>query len=163
MTRTDPAIHTNKRTTQWKKDDLTIELRMAELKATRAGRAQRSAPAPSVRYALADLVSLKASDVGMTDLAVGPSRSNADGFIDGGITRGEHTPITSCYYLLMDSLGIRERPNEAAPVEAEAKAASQTYPQKAGKENAAPDVLVIDHPEKKPVDAEADKPPALVV
>ena len=34
MTRTDPAIHTNKRTTQWKKDDLTIELRMAELKAT---------------------------------------------------------------------------------------------------------------------------------
>ena len=26
----------------------------------------------------------------MTDLAVGPSRSNADGFIDGGITRGEH-------------------------------------------------------------------------
>ena len=90
LTRTDPAIHTNKRTTQWKKDDFTIELRMAELKATRAGRAQRSAPAPSVRYALADLVSLKASDVGMTDLAVGPSRSNADGFIDGGITRGEH-------------------------------------------------------------------------
>lgn len=59
LTRTDPAIHTNKRTTQWKKDDFTIELRMAELKATRAGRAQRSAPAPSVRYALADLVSLK--------------------------------------------------------------------------------------------------------
>ena len=90
LTRTHPTIHTNKRTTQWKKDDLVIELRMAELKATRAGRAQRSAPAPSVRYALADLVSLKASDVGMTDLAVGPSRSNADGFIDGGITRGEH-------------------------------------------------------------------------
>ena len=90
MTRTHPAIHTNARTTQWKKDDLVIELRMAELKATRAGRAQRSAPAPSTRYALADLVSLKASDVGMTDLAVGPSRSNADGFIDGGITRGEH-------------------------------------------------------------------------
>ena len=63
----------------------------------------------------------------------------------------------------MDSLGIRERPNEPAPAEVEAKAASQTYPQKAGKENAAPpDVLVIDHPEK-PVDAEADKPPALVV
>jgi hypothetical protein len=43
----------------------------------------------------------------------------------------------------------------------EAKAAPQTFA-KAGKENAAPDVLVIDHPEK-PVDAEADKPPALVV
>ena len=45
---------------------------------------------------------------------------------------------------------------------AKAKAAPPAYPQKAGKENAAPDVLVIDHPEK-PVDAEADKPPALVV
>ena len=82
------------------------------------------------------------------------------------VCRGEHTPLTSCYYLLMDSLGIRERPNEPAPVEAEAKAASQTYPQKAGKENAAPDVMVIDHgapPTKPAVDAEADKPPALVV
>ena len=48
---------------------------MAELKATSAGRAQRSTPAPSMRVALADLVSLKASDVGMTDLAVGPSLS----------------------------------------------------------------------------------------
>ena len=75
---------------QWKKDDLVVELRMAELKATSAGRAQRSTPAPSMRVALSDLVSLKASDVGMTDLAVGPSRSNADGFTDGGITRGEH-------------------------------------------------------------------------
>jgi hypothetical protein len=75
--------------TQWKKDDLVVELRMAELKATSAGRAQRSTPAPSMRVALADLVSLKASDVGMTDLAVGPSRG-ADGFTDGGITRGEH-------------------------------------------------------------------------
>ena len=74
---------------QWKKDDLVVELRMAELKATSAGRAQRSTPAPSMRVALADLVSLKASDVGMTDLAVGPSRG-ADGFTDGGITRGEH-------------------------------------------------------------------------
>ena len=79
------------------------------------------------------------------------------------VCRGEHTPLTSCYYLLMDSLGIRERPNEPA-VEAEAKAAPAAYPQKAGKENAAPpDVLVIDHDVKKPVDAEADKPPALVV
>ena len=78
------------------------------------------------------------------------------------VCRGEHTPLTSCYYLLMDSLGIRERPNEPAPAEVEAKAAPQTFA-KAGKENAAPpDVLVIDHPEK-PVDAEADKPPALVV
>ena len=78
------------------------------------------------------------------------------------VCRGEHTPLTSCYYLLMDSLGIRERPNEPAPAEVEAKAAPQTFA-KAGKENAAPpDVLVIDHPEK-PVDAEADKPAALVV
>ena len=63
---------------------------------------------------------------------------------------------------LMDSLGIRERPNEPAPAEVEAKAAPQTFA-KPGKENAAPDVLVIDHDVKKPVDAEADKPPALVV
>ena len=66
----------------------------------------------------------------------------------------------------MDSLGIRERPNEPAPQEVVEKAASQTYPQKAGKENAAPDVMVIDHgapPTKPAVDAEADKPPALVV
>ena len=82
------------------------------------------------------------------------------------VCRGEHTPLTSCYYLLMDSLGIRERPNEPAPQEVEAKAAPPAYPQKAGKENAAPDVMVIDHgapPTKPAVDAEADKPPALVV
>ena len=44
----------------------------------------------------------------------------------------------------------------------EAKAAPPAFAK--GKENAAPpDVLVIDHDVKKPVDAEADKPPALVV
>jgi hypothetical protein len=67
----------------------------------------------------------------------------------------------------MDSLGIRERPNEPAPQEVVEKAAPAAYPQKAGKENAAPpDVLVLDHgapPTKPAVDAEADKPPALVV
>jgi serine/threonine protein kinase len=82
------------------------------------------------------------------------------------VCRGEHTPLTSCYYLLMDSLGIRERPNEPAPQEVVEKA-PPAYPQKAGKENAAPpDVMVIDHgapPTKPAVDAEADKPPALVV
>jgi hypothetical protein len=74
---------------QWKKDDLVITVRMAELKATKAGRAQRSKPADVMKIAVADLVSLKASDVGMTDLAVGPSRSNADGFTDGGISKNE--------------------------------------------------------------------------
>jgi len=64
-------------------------VRMAELKATKAGRAQRSKPADVMKIAVADLVSLKASDVGMTDLAVGPSRSNADGFTDGGISKNE--------------------------------------------------------------------------
>jgi hypothetical protein len=74
---------------QWKKDDLVFTVRMAELKATKAGRAQRSKPADVMKIAVADLVSLKASDVGMTDLAVGPSRSNADGFTDGGISKNE--------------------------------------------------------------------------
>ena len=38
--------------------------------------------------------------------ALGVSR---DALIQG-ITRGEHTPITSCYYLLMDSMGLRTGP-----------------------------------------------------
>ena len=42
-------------------------------------RAQRSPPTPELIIALSDLVSLKASDVGMTDLAVGPSRTAGDG------------------------------------------------------------------------------------
>ena len=52
-------------------------------------RAQRSPPTPELIIALSDLVSLKASDVGMTDLAVGPSRTAGDGFTDGAISRGE--------------------------------------------------------------------------
>ena len=31
-----------------------------------------------------------------------------------GITRGEHTPVTSCYYLLMDSMGLRNGPGPQA-------------------------------------------------
>ena len=62
-----------------------------------------------------------------------------------------------------------EKEPSVAPAAAEKpseKAAAPAYPQKAGKENAAPDVMVIDHgapPTKPAVDAEADKPPALVV
>ena len=63
---------------------------MVELKTTTKGeRAPRAKPTASMSLKLADLVSIKATDVGMSDLAVGPSRTTADGFTDGGISRGE--------------------------------------------------------------------------
>ena len=63
----------------WASDDFVVELKMAELKMTPRGadgspsvRAPRRPPAEDLRVPLADLISLRATDVGMTDLAVGP-------------------------------------------------------------------------------------------
>ena len=80
----------------WASDDFVVELKMAELKMTPRGadgspsvRAPRRPPAEDLRVPLTDLVSLRATDVGMTDLAVGPSRSSAageGGFTDAGIS-----------------------------------------------------------------------------
>lgn len=81
------------------------------------------------------------------------------------VCRGEHTPLTSCYYLLMDSMGIRERPNQPPPpVATGAVAAVSTVNAfakgaPADKENAAP----AQPAKPAPVNAEQDKPPALVV
>ena len=107
---------------QWKSDDLAFTLRLAELKATIAGRAQRSKPTDTMQIAVADLVSIKATDVGMTDLAVGPSRSNADGFTDGGISKGERferelvawTPAAGEKNMtgIEDNLGLLEDPTK---------------------------------------------------
>ena len=52
-------------------------------------RAPRSAPAKQLTVKLNEIVSIKALDVGMSDLAVGPSRSLGDGFTDGSISKGE--------------------------------------------------------------------------
>ena len=69
---------------------------MAELKMTAKGsggepskRAPRAAPAQQMVLKLPQLVSIKAVDVGMSDLAVGPSRNLGDGFTDGSISKGE--------------------------------------------------------------------------
>ena len=63
---------------------------MAELKVTTKGeRAARAKPVASMSVKLSDLVAIKACDVGMSDLAVGPSRAAGDSFTDAGISRGE--------------------------------------------------------------------------
>ena len=63
---------------------------MAELKVTTKGeRAARAKPVASMSLRLSDLVAIKACDVGMSDLAVGPSRTAGDLFTDAGISRGE--------------------------------------------------------------------------
>ena len=48
------------------------------------------------------------------------------------VCRGEHTPLTSCYYLLMDSLGIRERGGGRARVTALPETVSEETTQSPG-------------------------------
>ena len=50
-------------------------------------RAQRGKPVESMTVKVSEISSVRARDVGMSDLAVGPSRMNDD-FTDGGISRG---------------------------------------------------------------------------
>ena len=85
-----PSIPPHVTNPQLTKDKFEVVLKMVELKTTTKGeRAPRAKPTASMSLKLADLVSIKATDVGMSDLAVGPSRTTADGFTDGGISRGE--------------------------------------------------------------------------
>jgi hypothetical protein len=56
---------------------------------TKGERAARAKPVASMSLRLSDLVAIKACDVGMSDLAVGPSRTAGDLFTDAGISRGE--------------------------------------------------------------------------
>lgn len=77
-------------TPQLTKDTFQVVLKMAELKVTTKGeRAARAKPVASMSLRLSDLVAIKACDVGMSDLAVGPSRTAGDLFTDAGISRGE--------------------------------------------------------------------------
>ena len=85
-----PSIPPHVTNPQLTKDKFEVVLKMVELKTTTKGeRAPRAKPTASMSLKLVDLVSIKATDVGMSDLAVGPSRTTADGFTDGGISRGE--------------------------------------------------------------------------
>ena len=67
--------------------DMTIHYAWTKREAGSKTRAPRSKPVDSMKLAMKDVASVTARDVGMSDLAVGPSRMNDD-FTDGGISRG---------------------------------------------------------------------------
>jgi len=68
-------------------DAWTIRYAWKKYEAGSETRAQRSRPVDVRTFKLSEISSVSARDVGMSDLAVGPSRMNDD-FTDGGISRG---------------------------------------------------------------------------
>lgn len=67
--------------------EATIKYGWTKREAGAKERAQRSKPMETMAIAMDEIASITARDVGMSDLAVGPSRMNDD-FTDGGISRG---------------------------------------------------------------------------